>query len=139
MLREPEIIPLLPKFLQEEHELKGASKGSAYHRLLELLDFTVLYDRENLNRELRRLQEEKRLSAQIADCIHPEEILGFLQTDLGRRMRKAAQNGRLVREQPFVLGVEASEIYPELQSKDMLLVQGIIDVYFEEEKYRFPS
>ena len=31
-----------------------------------------------------------------------------------------------------MLGVPASEIYPEIQSEEMILVQGIIDVCFEE-------
>ena len=51
-------------------------------------------------------------------------------------MQKAAKNGMLKREQPFVLGVNAENIYseeamPETQN-EMILVQGIIDVYFEE-------
>ena len=32
----------------------------------------------------------------------------------------------------FVLGVPSAEIYPEDQSGETVLVQGIIDVYFEE-------
>ena len=31
-----------------------------------------------------------------------------------------------------MLGIPASEIYPEIQSEEMILVQGIIDVCFEE-------
>ena len=47
-------------------------------------------------------------------------------------MADAARNGKLYKEQPFVLGVDASEIYPEDRSGEKILVQGIIDVYFEE-------
>ena len=47
-------------------------------------------------------------------------------------MRAAAQKNNLYREQPFVLAVDASEIYPEDRSGEKILVQGIIDVYFEE-------
>ena len=46
---------------------------------------------------------------------------------------KAARRGKLYKEQPFVLGVDASEIYPEDCSGETILVQGIIDVFFEEE------
>ena len=35
--------------------------------------------------------------------------------------------------QPFVLGMKAKEIYPDINSDEWMLVQGIIDVYFEEE------
>ena len=50
---------------------------------------------------------------------------------------KAAQSGCLKKEQPFVLGVSADTIYPELlerqeEEEELLIVQGIIDVYFEE-------
>ena len=36
-----DMVPLIPEFLKEEEELKGASRGSAYHKLLELLDFSA--------------------------------------------------------------------------------------------------
>ena len=47
-------------------------------------------------------------------------------------MADDARNGKLYKEQPFVLSVDASEIYPEDRSGEKILVQGIIDVYFEE-------
>ena len=68
----------------------------------------------------------------MADCIRMEDILYFLGCESGRRMAAAAAQGKLYREQPFVLGVPAEEIYPEDQSGETILVQGIIDVYFEE-------
>ena len=40
---------------------------------------------------------------------------------------------QLYKEQPFVLGVDSGEIYPDTECRAQLLVQGIIDVYFEEE------
>lgn len=62
-------------------------------------------------------------------------------------MTQAAGNGKLRKEQPFVLGVAASEIYPEIyqdiqkrsqeadenRKEETILIQGIIDVWFEEE------
>ena len=48
-------------------------------------------------------------------------------------MADAARRGTLYKEQPFVLGVDASEIYPDDCSGETILVQGIIDVFFEEE------
>ena len=68
----------------------------------------------------------------MVDCIRLPDILRFLNSGAGKRMRAAARAGCLWREQPFVLGVPASEIYPEIQSEEMILVQGIIDVCFEE-------
>ena len=47
-------------------------------------------------------------------------------------MSRAARCKALFKEQPFVLGIDASEIYPQDQSGEKILVQGIIDVYFGE-------
>ena len=155
LIQEPEVIPLLPQFLREEEELTGASRGSAYHKLLELLDFSAEYEEWTLKEAIDRLVQEGRLSREMADCIRVQDILGFLKCESGKRMHRAACAGTLFKEQPFVLNVPASEVYPEESShiypqrkektaesdgmfsadggRDMILVQGIIDAYFEEE------
>ena len=132
MYEEPVVVPLITEFLKEEEILTGAPRGSAYHKLLELLDFTVDYDVENLIAAVQQLRQEGRLTDEMAECIRPKDILRFLGCRSGRRMADAARNGKLYKEQPFVLSVDASEIYPEDRSGEKILVQGIIDVYFEE-------
>ena len=37
------------------------------------------------------------------------------------------------KEKPFVLGKEAGEIYPEMESTERVLIQGIVDVFFIED------
>lgn len=140
LLEEPEVIPLLPQFLQEEEELTGASRGTAYHRFLELLDFSRIYDEDALQEVLDVLVREERMTQEMAECIRLSDILDFLDCESGRRMRRAAISGRLFKEQPFVLGVPAGEVYAEADvtgsgavGEETVLVQGIIDVYFEEE------
>ena len=154
MYEEPVVVPLIPQFLKEEETLTGASRGSAYHKLMELLDFTACYgtgdpgengdapdpadgsaykrSEEILAGAVEQLRREGRLTDEMAECIRPQDILRFLGCRSGRRMADAARNGKLYKEQPFVLGVDASEIYPEDRSGEKILVQGIIDVYFEE-------
>ena len=41
--------------------------------------------------------------------------------------------GNLYKEQPFVLGIEASRLSEEFPSEEKVLIQGIIDVYFIED------
>ena len=132
MYQEPDVVPLIPRFLTEEEKLTGASRGSAYHKLLELLDFTEQYDEQKLAQAIEDYRAAGKLTEEMADCIRMEDILYFLGCESGRRMAAAAAQGKLYREQPFVLGVPAEEIYPEDQSGETILVQGIIDVYFEE-------
>ena len=163
MYEEPVVVPLVPEFLKEEEALTGASRGSAYHKLLELLDFTADYGVEYNDGErdgkycgaaagntggaeadsfggsekklagaVERLRQEGRLTDEMAECIRPRDILCFLGCESGRRMAAAARRGKLYKEQPFVLSIDAAEIYPEDRSGEKILVQGIIDVYFEE-------
>lgn len=133
MYAEPEVVPFIPEFLKEEEVLTGASRGSAYHKLLELLDFTSDYGEKELMSAVEVFREEGKLSPEMAECIRPEDILFFLNCGSGRRMSEAARKEKLYKEQPFVLGVDASEIYPEDLSGETILIQGIIDVFFEEE------
>ena len=130
---EEDVIPLLPKFLQEKQELTGASKGTAYHKVMELLDFTKDYDAGGLQEEIVRQTEAGFLTTEMADCIRAKDILQFLNSGIGQRVQRAKRQGKCYAEQPFVLGLPAKEVYPELSSEEIVLVQGIIDVYFEED------
>lgn len=129
---EPEVVPLIPDFLKEEEELSGASRGTAYHRVMELLDFSRPYDRKALEEALAGYQKEGKLTQEMAACVRTEDILAFLRSSVGQRMSLCAGEGNLMKEQPFVLGVDARELYPEEREGELVLVQGIIDVYFEE-------
>lgn len=135
LIKEELVVPLVPKFLQEAEELTGASRGSAYHRVFELLDFTKEYSLEMLGQEIENMRESGRLSEEYAACVTTKDIQKFLNCESGKRMQTAAIGGKLYKEQPFVLGIPMKDVYPELKhsiSDDIVLVQGIIDVYFEE-------
>ena len=143
---EPEIVPLIPEFMKADPEasradpagdqekgLTGASRGSAYHKILELLDFTQNYDESGVNLAVETFLEKGRITEDMAESIRADDILHFLNCESGQRMMEAAKRGRLFREQPFVISMDASAFYPDDCSGEKILVQGIIDVYFEEE------
>lgn len=131
---EEEVVPLIPQFLQEAEVLTGASRGTAYHRLLELLDFTKGYDDKLLADAIEQFCQNQKMTKEMAECICLNDILAFLSSSAGKRMKSAALKGMLHKEQPFVLGVDAKEMYPGEPEGEYILVQGIIDVYFEEEE-----
>lgn len=135
LYEEETVIPLIPKFLQEqEQSVGGASRGSAYHRVMELLDFTENYRDSTLETVMAEMEKKGRLSPDMAACVRRKDVLHFMSTESGRRMGHAAREGRLWKEQPFVLGIPMKELYPEMkeEGQEIVLVQGIIDVYFEE-------
>lgn len=123
---------ILPFFMKEETLLTGASRGTAYHRALELLDFTTEYEDGKLKCCLEQFVKEEKMTQEMADAIAVPDFLAFLQTESGKRMQACAKDGRLWKEQPFVLGVPAKKIWDDEEEGELILVQGIIDVYFEE-------
>lgn len=133
LVKEENPEELLPNFMKEEQELTGSAKGTAYHKVMELLDFCKEYDKAALEEQLECWEKDGYLTSEMKACINIEDILTFLKSDVGIRMRNAAQRGVLYKEQPFVLGVSAKDIYPEKNEDETVLVQGIIDVFFEED------
>jgi len=141
---EPEVVPMIPQFLQEDEVLAGAARGTAYHRVMELLDmkgmpeFTedTAVEKENWKKYFMDWLDDQvrrgRIEEDAARCICWEDILQFAKSGIGRRLREADGKQRLWREQPFVLGIDARELYPEEEDGELILVQGIIDAYFEE-------
>lgn len=139
LFKEEEVIPYLPRFVRQKEEgLSGAARGSAYHRLLELFPFAQKsaaadWTASEIAEVIRKKRESKELSEEFASAVNPHEISIFLKSELAERMRRAQKEGVLWREQPFVLGIPASQLKAELPGSETVLIQGMIDVYFEED------
>jgi len=112
----------------------GASRGTAYHRALELLPFDRMGSARDVQEYLEGLVEKRQYTRENLDLIDCGEIWKFLDSGLGRRMRQAQKEGRLHKEQQFVMGLPAAELYGEngRYSDELVIIQGIIDAYLEE-------
>ena len=130
---QKEFVPLVPRFAAEEQTVRGAAKGTAYHQVMECLDYTGDNSFEGIRKQISRLEEMGKMSPEEAECIYIKDILSFVRSDLGQRMKKASQEQKLFREQPFVISVQASEMNDSWTGGEKILVQGIIDAYFEED------
>ncbi len=137
-----EIVPYIPSFAKESSVVSGAARGSAYHRLLELFDYAQLaeYDADDkddrtsyVSSSIDSFIESGRITQEEMDMVNMKKIGLFLDSDVAARMEAAAKCGNLYKEQPFVLGIEASRLSEEFPSEEKVLIQGIIDVYFLEE------
>ena len=133
---EEEVVPYLPQFVREQEEtVSGTTRGSAYHRLLEIFPFErqETWTAEKIRTVIEECKADRRLSEEYAAAINVYKIQAFLQTPLAARMAKAARSNRLHREQPFVLGLSANRLNTDFPEDETVLIQGIIDVYLEEE------
>ncbi|MBR5420382.1 MAG: helicase-exonuclease AddAB subunit AddA [Lachnospiraceae bacterium] len=126
----------VPSFAGAEEGSHGVSRGSAYHRFLELLDFAACpaEGREAfLASQLAAQRKSARLSEEYASLVRLPAMERFLAQDTVRRMEEAARQGKLYREQPFFMGVSAAELKETFPADETVLIQGVIDVYWEEE------
>ncbi len=124
----------VPDFLKgDEKVTSGTDRGTLYHRVLELIDLSVICSKQDLQTELNRLISQKKLSEDDVKKLKLDYIYNFAISDIAARMRRAQTTGLLHKEQQFVMGMNATEVMKETDSDELILIQGIIDVYFEEE------
>ena len=122
-----------PEFLQEKKEMSGSDRGTLYHHVMELLPLERDLDKQGIAAFLDGLVADSRLKKEEREAVFDRKITTFVQSELGSRMKLAAQQNKLYREQPFVIGLPAGEVYADSESQELILVQGIIDAFFEEE------
>ena len=131
-------IAYLPKYMRKNDEPSGVNTGSAYHKVLELLDYEKYLAIDESGWEVSVLQdmEEYRekglLSKEFQEIVRPERIARFLKSECAKRMGEAAKTGKLFKERPFVMQIPASRLGDEFPADEGVLIQGIIDVYFKE-------
>ena len=135
---EPDLVPLVPRFIEEKTEAEdafsGAARGTAYHRVMECLEYGKTDTSQDLKEQIEELVQNQKLSEVEAKCVRVSDIRGFVECDLGQRMKAAALKGRLFREQPFVISRSAAKIDESWDESERVLVQGIIDAYFLEDE-----
>ena len=81
--------------------------------------------------ELERMVERGFLTREQGEAVRPERLAAFLKSDLGRRMSNA-ENCR--REFKFSLLVPANEYFRDADREEEVLLQGVIDAWFEDEQ-----
>lgn len=134
LYEEQTVIPLIPKFIRQDEEgVTGAELGTAYHKVLECLEYEKMRDIRAIREKIRELSLEGKFSPVVGKALNPRKIQSFGKTGLARRMEEARVRGELYREQPFMIQVPAREISPEYQGDSQVLIQGIIDAFFLEE------
>ncbi len=128
----------LPKFMKQEEKVLGTTRGTAFHKVMEVFPFAEYADIENisesmLREEFMRQAESGKLPPEYIPLVSVKKIRTFLNSTLAKRMMKADQQGQLFKEQPFVYGLNANLLHPDFPETETVLIQGIIDVYFEED------
>ncbi|MGM0378343.1 MAG: helicase-exonuclease AddAB subunit AddA [Bacillota bacterium] len=107
-----------PKFVTEAKGLSPFDIGNTYHFIMEKIDFRKT-SLEEIKTQISYLYKKGYISKKQMEIVDINEIFLFFNSKLGKRIKEASN---VYREKEF------SYKY----NKD-LLVQGIIDLYFEED------
>lgn len=150
---QEELVPYLPPFVrkltqEEEPVNQGALRGTAMHRVMECYDFASgIVPRE----QIAQMLSNGSITEETKALVKLPMIERFLESELGVRMRAAQQAGRLYREKAFVMGFTQKELAEfgfgerkensetdeaadgRCDDEDLTLIQGIIDVFWEED------
>lgn len=130
---EDTFVKTVPSFIEEKQELMSAARGTAVHKILELLDFSSIETRKNLHTQLEFLLQSGKIDIREYEAGRKVGLYSLWNGEIGGRMTKAAKQGNLYKERQFMIGMPMREVEPEKDSDELVLIQGIIDLYFEEE------
>ncbi len=103
----------------------GTERGTAYHRFLELCDFSVK-DEEGIKSEIERFTASKLMSEEAASLLSAADLSEILKMPVFSEIAGA----NLYREQEFLCRLPANEIMGG-NATDGILVQGAIDLLAE--------
>ncbi|MBQ8041181.1 MAG: helicase-exonuclease AddAB subunit AddA [Lachnospiraceae bacterium] len=128
----------IPKFMKKEEKVLGTTRGTAFHKVMEVFPFERFLPESKITEEmiihvLKEQAENGKLPEEYIPLVSIGKIMNFLASDLAKRMMVAAREGKLYKEQPFVYGIGADRLNKEFPATETVLIQGIIDAYFEED------
>ena len=119
-----------PKFMSTESKFTKAEIGTVTHLMFQKVDFKKDYTLENLEEEIEKYVQQEIITKEQAEVIDIQKIYKFIKSSFTDRIRNAKN---IYTEAPFYMNIDVKEIYKDIKDLDEnILVQGIIDLYFEE-------
>ena len=117
-----------PRFLrnEEEEKITPAQKGTLMHLCFQYLDEKENYTKEKISKLIEKMQQKGLISEKEKKAINQKQLLKFTENEVWRELKKAKE---IQKEKPFYMEIPAKDLNQE-NSEDMILVQGIIDLYY---------
>jgi ATP-dependent helicase/nuclease subunit A len=126
-----------PAFASDKKVSDSAERGTATHVFLQFCDFQRCKTR-GIENELAYLVEARFISKHLAGLVDKRQLEAFFNSDFFSELSRARW---IYREQRFNILLPASlftekpELAAELRDEE-LLVQGVVDLFFEDEQGR---
>lgn len=123
---ELEPVETKPKFVEEKIKLSSAEKGTLVHLILQKLDFTKKYTKQEIEEFIEKLFQKQIINQMQKEAVSSEKIYKIVSSKFFEKMQTAKQ---IYKEVPFYTYINTKEIY-NTENEENILVQGIIDLYY---------
>ncbi len=126
---EGEMENLVPDFLKEgKKEMSATTRGTIIHKIMELLPFSRIETKKQLYDQIVQVTKEYPEAQKVSGGWLYQGIERFLFSEIGSIIRQMDREGHLKKELPFTVGLPVSLIDKKAKGKDLVVVQGIIDL-----------
>ena len=105
----------------DETKKTGSARGTAYHKVLAQYDFS------------KGEEQLEALPGEVKELVELQDIRRFLHSPLGQRLRQAAAEHRLFREQRFMKQVRYNYLFRDSDVTEPVLLQGVADAFILED------
>jgi ATP-dependent helicase/nuclease subunit A len=119
----------VPEFLSTE-KITSSKIGTLTHLVLQKIDFNKITSVSDVSNFIEYLVACSFIKEEEAKKIDANKIFEFINSDFAGKIKKS---NKVYKEKPFCLEVEASKLLKDVETTEKILVQGIIDLYFENE------
>ena len=116
-----------PKFLENTQRLSAAEKGTLIHLCVQKLDEKRNYTSADIKEFVDDLYRRNIISQNELKNINTEILYKYTQSSLFKELKEAKE---IHKEEPFYINLSAKDIFDEAADNEMILVQGIIDLYY---------
>ena len=112
-----------------------AMKGSAYHKVMQYIDYFA-DGKEAVEAEMDRMVREKLIDEEERALVESADIAKCLCSEIMQKAKKAllSGSGKCMREQAFMMYKPANEVSDDFSSNDRVLVQGVADLFINDEE-----
>lgn len=123
----------LPKLSDRAKTFTGAEVGTIVHFVMQHIDLDKVDTEEAILEQIEDMVAKGFISREEAQVVDVKKIRAFFESPIGERMLASPA---VHREVPFVLHKRADQVIEGIENIDeKILIQGIIDCYFEEDDH----
>ncbi|HHX62978.1 MAG TPA: helicase-exonuclease AddAB subunit AddA [Epulopiscium sp.] len=121
-----------PTFMEVEQKLSPTQRGTIIHNVLQHLDLENCKEIASISEQIKKMIVKGKVESTALEIIDLNRLVAFANSPIVDRMKNSEE---VYKEQQFVFLMDAKELVPsfkEASYEEEIMVQGVIDCFFEE-------